>query len=76
MARSKKTPVQAVEPSKEETAALYVLMYDSSLFQCHPVVVDNVRGGVEALLLLLKRPDLADLWSDAEKLSNAAAQVS
>ena len=62
---AKKTPV----PSKEEKDALYVLLYESTLFQCHPITVNNVKAGVEHLLRTLKRDDLADLWSDPEKVA-------
>lgn len=62
------------ERTAEETQALFSLMYESSLFQAHPIVVSNVRFGVEHLLRTLGREDLAELWSDQEKLADAGNQ--
>jgi hypothetical protein len=67
MARSTKK-VEKIEPTAEERRALYNLLYDSSLFQAHPVIVSNVCRGVDSLLLVLGRPDLAALWADQETL--------
>jgi hypothetical protein len=71
MARSPKK----TEPTANERRALFVLMYDSSLFNAHPIVVTNVREGVEELLRTLGRPDLADLWADPEKLAAHSSQL-
>lgn len=55
--------------SDDEKKALAQLMYESSLFGAHPIVVTNVRNGIETLLRTLGRDDLADLWADQEALA-------
>lgn len=58
-----------MEPTPQELHALAALMYDSGLFQAHPITVTAIRAGVEGLLTILGRPDLAVAWDDQEKLA-------
>lgn len=55
-------------PTEDEKASLANLLYGSSLFQAHPVIVQNVREGVAQLLHTLGRDDLLPIWDDQETL--------
>lgn len=55
-------------PTPEEKQALKELLYDSCLFQAHPYVQSGVRDKVAALLIVLGRADLVDIWSDSDAL--------
>ena len=48
--------------------ALRALMYETSLFQAHPIIVQGVREGIVDLLRTLGRDDLIPLWCDEQAL--------
>lgn len=58
--RKSKEPV--VTPAERD--ALRAILHDSLLGSAHGIIQNNVREGLQALLTLLARPDLATLVAD------------
>lgn len=51
-----------------EREALRALLYDTLLMSVHPMVIHNVEDALRKLLTTIRRPDLAALVGDPERL--------